>query len=69
MNAELFNKDHSQPTDCQVLIAITGTREGIIERLREILQQTETHKPIQGTGVYHKVVSSVITRKWGGKDY
>lgn len=68
-----FAPEHLDPKegDSQLLLAITGSREFIIERLKLILEDCEGSygKPYQGIHIFGKGISQVITPKWKGKQY
>lgn len=61
-------RDHWKPTDSQLILAITGSKEEIVRQLKTVLTQCETQgKPFQGTCIGGKSVKSVITPIWDGK--
>lgn len=69
MKIELPN-DHENPTDSQVIIAITGTPIAIADRLATIMDQLLEHpKPIQGTTIAYNAASTIITPVWKGKPF
>lgn len=63
-------KEHKEPKDCQVLIAITGTSEGIERELIRILDDIQRHgKPMQGIVISHDAIKEVITPVWNKSKY
>jgi hypothetical protein len=67
---QTFPDDHYDPHDCQVILAITGTKEGIKQRLLEIVKNLDKDgKPIQGNISNFWTVSTVITPVWNGEKY
>lgn len=68
-----FSDDHlnEKEGDSQFFLAVTGSREFIIERLKEILNDCEGSygKPFQGVNLYGKGICEKITPKWKGKKY
>lgn len=66
-----FEWPHRNPTDCQVFLALTGTREGIIEQLKNLVKQCEDSygKPYQGRYAHFHCDLEVITPIWKGKPY
>jgi hypothetical protein len=57
--------------NCQVFIALTGTKEEIQNSLREIVDQIDLPygKPIQGIRIKYGVNEEVITPVWKGKEF
>jgi hypothetical protein len=64
-----ISNEHLSPDDCQLITAITGTKEFIIERLEQLLKEAKQIKPVQGVLVYSDGSADVITPVWGGKRY
>ena len=64
-----FPNDHENPENSQLLLAITGTPEAIINRLEEILAECKGFykKPIQGTSSQFHCTSSIIRPIWDKK--
>ena len=62
---------HQNPTDCQVLLALTGTKEAIIDELELILRQIQDTygKPYQGITFRAGITAEVITPVWRSKQY
>jgi hypothetical protein len=66
-----INDDHLDPQDSQVIIALTGSRHAIVERLEKIVAECKASygKPIQGQVWSADVRSHVITPIWKGERY
>jgi hypothetical protein len=66
-----FDRCHNNPTDCQLLVAITGKREAIIQALKKLIDECESsyRKPYQGTTLCYEHNISVATPIWEGKPY
>ena len=63
-------KEHNEPTDSQVLIALTGTPEAIDRQLCRIVDDIRRHgKPMQGIVQTHDCVREVITPMWDKKKF
>lgn len=56
---------------CSLHISMTGEKEAILDRLKEIVAQIEGSygKPIQGIVCGFKCDSHVITPKWDNQSY
>lgn len=66
MKIELEN-EFENPTDCQLIFAIQGSRKEIIKHLKYLLASTELEKPVQGFCNYSESQSQVFTPIWNGK--
>lgn len=66
-----FPDDHTNPKDCQLLLALTGTKEEIIYQLEKIAAECKGNygKPYMGTTGGYGGYKSVITPIWKGKEY
>lgn len=65
-----FPSDHDNPTDSQVIVAITGTPAYIRSKLEDMLKQTDQYgKPIQGTEIGCGGDRTVVTPLWKGERY
>ena len=66
-----FDWTHNNPKDCQLFLALTGNREGIIEQLKNLIKECESSygKPCQGRHGYFNCSVDVITPLWDGKKY
>ena len=55
--------DHENPKDCQLFIAMTGSKEQMKEHLARILKQFDSPygKPCQGSGVHYQCTTYVST--------
>lgn len=72
MNVEFNQSDHSNPTECQLLVALTGSSKYIAEQLRKMIREIESSygKPVQGQSLSgDKNYSHIITKIWEGKKY
>jgi hypothetical protein len=69
MNIE-FTDDHIKGQN-QAYIALSGSKEGMIEDLEAIIHELKTgiNKPIQGVTIHFNNVRQVITPFWDGKIY
>lgn len=65
-----FVDDHLKGEN-QVYIALSGSKEGMIEDLEAIIHELKTgiNKPIQGIMINSSRVRQVITPFWNGKPY
>jgi len=69
MTIEVPN-DHVNPENSQVIIVLTGEPLRIREQIKRIADEIidpRYSKPIQGTEMEYKVVSTVITPIWESK--
>lgn len=68
-----FNSDHDNPDDCQLIICITGTAQGIADAVKDMQigynSWPKDYKPVQDTVVGHSASRSVITPIWKGQKY
>lgn len=65
-----FNSDHDNPQDSQVLIALTGSPQYIIEKLEKIIKDCKEYgKPIQGQIWSSDGNSHIITPVWNKQEY
>lgn len=66
-----FPSDHDNPTNSQLLLAVTGTPKYIREKLEQLLNQMNDPygKPRQGTEIGYDGYCSVITPVWKGEKY
>lgn len=60
-----------QNKDCVLLLAISGTKESIREKLLEMVAEIDNDygKPIQGVVSRFNSISHVITPIWKNKEY
>ena len=61
--------EFDNPTDCQLIFAIQGSRKHIIQHLKYLLAAAEVDKPAQGISTSADYVTQVITPVWNGKKY
>ena len=66
-----FPYDHDNPTDSQLLLALTRTPDTIKQQLIEIIRQMERPygKPLQGTVSGCGYRKTVITPVWNNKPH
>lgn len=66
-----FPSDHDNPTDSQLLLAVTGTPKYIREKLQQLLNQMDDAygKPRQGTELGYGGDCTIITPLWKGDKY
>lgn len=66
-----FASEHKEPKDCQLIVAITGSKREIVESLENMLAECKDSygKPHQGIMLAGKLVKQVITPVWDGKSY
>lgn len=63
-------EEHNNPTDSQVLIALTGNPKMIRAELECIIRNIDVYnKPLQGIISSSGCVREVITPVWEGKTY
>jgi hypothetical protein len=69
----IFSEDQSDiyVNDSQLIVAINGNSNFIIEQLENLIKQCKTsdRKPRQGIFSYGNGVIDIITPKWEGKHY
>lgn len=65
-----FDESHDNPTDCQLILCITGSKSEVKAKLYSILKEMDSvyGKPVQGT-MFAGFTSSVITPVWNGEKY
>lgn len=63
--------NHNNPKDCQLLMALTGEKEGIRQQLKKIIDEFDDSygKPKQGITINYNVTTEIITPIWEGKNY
>lgn len=64
-----FGDDHNNPKDCQLILALTGSKHGIRKKLREILWELDSDKPYQGRVGEFDCSSDIITPVWNGQKF
>jgi len=66
-----FDRTHNDPTNCQLILAVTGTKNDIKKSLIKILKDLEENKPIQGIYINSSSSSTteIVTPIWNGKKY
>lgn len=66
-----FNIDSVLGNDCVLHLSISGTKESIEEKLREVLRELDNGygKPVQGIHINSLSHSHIITPIWEGKYY
>lgn len=66
-----FDWVHNDPTDCQVFLALTGSKKAIIENLEKLIKECKDSygKPIQGSHIHNNCKVDVSTPIWEGKSY
>ena len=66
-----FCKDHEDPKDSQVLIALTGTPDYIARELLKLAEECSDSygKPRQGMNWSAEGSRQVITEVWNGQKY
>lgn len=66
-----FSNDHDNPKDCQLILALTGSKHAIRDKLREILLQFDSAygKPCQGQEIGFNYSVDIITPVWNGEKY
>lgn len=66
-----FNSDHDNPKDCQLIIAVTGSKEYIQSKLYELINECKSSygKPKQGQIWSSKGIIDIITPMWKEKKY
>ena len=66
-----FSSSHTEPGDCQLIVAMTGSKEFIKERLKQLLEECNDSygKCRQGIASCHNGTIDVITEVWDGKRY
>lgn len=71
MNQPKFAEDCITGNDCLLQVAISGTKEVILNRLKEMVKQMEDSygKPYQGIVSQYGGVSHVITPIWNGREH
>lgn len=63
--------NHNNPTDCQLFLAITGSKQAVVETLKKLVAECENSygKPVQGVSINWHSTTEVITPIWEGKKY
>jgi hypothetical protein len=71
MNIEFDTPDHANPTECQLIVAITGTKRHIQEQLQRLLMECNDSygKPRQGIISMGSGSIQIITPIWEGKRF
>ena len=71
MKIDFQDSDHKNPTDCQLFLALTGSKEGVYSSLLSLLAEfhDDYGKPRQGTYINCDCPTQVITPKWNGTNY
>jgi hypothetical protein len=66
-----FSDEHDNPKDCQLILALTGSKHAIRDKLREILWEFDSAygKPCQGRISGFNYYSDIITPVWNGGKY
>lgn len=66
-----FHHDHGTASDCQLFVALTGSKDAILQELKKLISEFDTPygKPCQGTMLQYQCTKSVVTPIWNGKEY